>query len=42
MTSCQLTSHAGFNGEPEYLPDGAKIAFESDRGAGFAGTEMSS
>jgi TolB protein len=31
----QLTSHAGFNGEPEYSPDGMKIAFESDRGAGF-------
>jgi len=30
----QLTSHAGFNGEPEYSPDGQKIAFESDRGVG--------
>ena len=31
----QLTSHIGFNGEPEYSPDGTKIAFESDRGLGF-------
>lgn len=31
----QLTSHAGFNGEPVYSPDGMKIAFESDRGVGF-------
>ncbi len=32
-----LTSHAGFNGEPEYSPDGNTIAFESDRGLGSAG-----
>ena len=33
-SSCcvQLTSHAGFNGEPEYSPDGNTIVFESDRG----------
>jgi Tol biopolymer transport system component len=28
----QLTSHAGFNGEPEYSPDSNTIVFESDRG----------
>ena len=33
----QLTSHAGFNGEPVYSPDGESIAFESDRGRGSAG-----
>src|SRR4029077_1439789 len=30
----QLTSHAGFNGEPVYSPDAQTIAFESDRGIG--------
>jgi TolB protein len=33
----QLTSNAGFNGEPVYSPDGKTIAFESDRGQGPAG-----
>jgi Tol biopolymer transport system component len=33
----QLTSHAGFNGEPEYSRDGNTIVFESDRGLGSAG-----
>src|SRR5437762_3190460 len=33
----QLTSHAGFNGEPEYSRDGNTIVFESDRGTGQEG-----
>jgi Tol biopolymer transport system component len=33
----QLTTHAGFNGEPEYSRDGNTIVFESDRGLGSAG-----
>jgi TolB protein len=33
----QLTTHAGFNGEPEYSPDGNTIVFESDRGTGQEG-----
>ena len=31
----QLTSHAGFNGNPEYPRMGQRLAFESDRGVGF-------
>ncbi len=33
----QLTSNAGFNGEPAYSPDGETIAFDSDRGSGQNG-----
>jgi len=33
----QLTTHAGFNGEPEYSRDGNTIVFESNRGLGSAG-----
>lgn len=33
----ELTTHAGFNGEPAYSPGGNTLAFESDRGSNQEG-----